>query len=251
MKPTLTYVSISRISWVINCIYTRHRDFLLSASLTQIWQKTLMIREPFSGSPKNCASFSYQRSLMVFHWNPIDSESPQVSRILVGNLSDISNAEVRTSYNAVYRLKEETTILGYKNIALFINLGVYASVECERRTMGDTEKLLYWPIIYSTLDHSTLYYLQDCTNHFFCFLAEVLNLRPLWAAKSHSLQWIALNDSNLAPTHALTGSISIHFPSRHLHISFLNATTSHRSHDCFRFLTARSRVNMQHVLVST
>ena len=66
-------------------------------------------------------------------------------------------------------VKEEITTLGYKNITLFILLGVKASVgmwdtdrktdsQRQTETEGDNDRLLYWPIASSSLDHIILCY---------------------------------------------------------------------------------------------
>ena len=77
----------------------------------------------------------------------------------------------------------------------------------------ERDRLLYWPIT-SSLDYTTLCYLQDPTWHF-CFSTRVLNQRPTWPPlpAEYSLWLQAGSDS---------GPHWLILISRHLHISFHN-----------------------------
>ena len=68
--------------------------------------------------------------------------------------------------------------LCYKNICHFILLGVKTSVADWDK---DKDRLLYWPIT-SSLDHTTLCYLQGSTYDFLCFSGGRYSTGgPVWA----------------------------------------------------------------------
>ena len=81
---------------------------------------------------------------------------------------------------------KKTTKLCYKDITLFIHLGVKTSVDWERQTETNGDKRrqrqLYWPITSSSLDYSPLYYLQSPTYLFYLSAEGYSTGGLLWAA---------------------------------------------------------------------
>ena len=127
-------------------------------------------------------------------------------------------------------------------------LGVNASMVCERRTETGTEydRLPYWRIT-SFLDHSTLSYLQDPNQHFFCFLAGVAQTESSYGPQTpadRSQRFQVGSESALIHSNWFNyrGHRHILFHNVHFqlnHVVFFRLFTHLRL-----WLTARSRVNM-------
>ena len=98
------------------------------------------------------------------------------------------------------------------------------------RTEGDKDKLIYW-IITSSLDHSTLCYLQDSTSR--CFSTELLTRMlcgsPLLQAFSGTASWHWLKLPPADPVDADPYRICIH--------RFITPTTSDQPRDWFCLFT--------------
>ena len=78
-------------------------------------------------------------------------------------------------------MRQETTILLYKNITVFILS--FCGVKKTDRQRETNTNCAYWPIISFSLDHTTLCFLQSQTWCYFSFSAEWYSTGgPLWAA---------------------------------------------------------------------
>ena len=75
------------ISWLL-CYFSLYQSFEFFSLFANILilSKLLLFY--------SIESFSYQRSLMVFHWSLRDNKSPQVSKTLLCILADLNNAVV-------------------------------------------------------------------------------------------------------------------------------------------------------------
>ena len=86
---------------------------------------------------------------------------------------------------AVDVMKEETLLFKNKYVFLFFRKGLKLLCCVRQRDVGRQDRFLYWPMT-SSLDHSTLCYLQDPLSTSSVSRPGFLNRRP---GMDHRLQW--------------------------------------------------------------
>ena len=145
------------------------------------------------------------------------------------------------------RKKNNTSLHEYK-LLFILSKWIEASVVCVRQTaIGRQDRLLYW-LITSSLDHSTLCYLQDPLNTFSASWPGLLNRRSLEAIALSRVFWLTESWPSLWPSQSPTLSTAVGIYIYH----FIMPTYFWSDHmNFFRlfiqvhlWLTARSRVNM-------
>ena len=159
------------------------------------------------------------------------------------------NTTLYTHDDIIYIDERRTTTLFYKNITLTLYSQKGLKLPWGKRlteTGTDKDRLLYWPI--TSLDHSTLCYLQDI----FELLPHLCRGFSSGGCGGPLASAGALTDCKLALTLVFTANWLN--SCGHLHVLFHNAhLLSIRSQGLLSFfsrvhlwLTARSRVNMKH-----
>ena len=126
----------------------------------------------------------------------------------------------------------------YHNTLLYIYIYIYIYVFLFfRKRMktdgGRQDRLLFWPITTSSLDHSTMCYLQDPAALFSDFWPGMINRRPVWAAVlsaviSLTASWLSFSGPHWHQQPQLAAGICIYY----FHNAYNSMAASAYLHRC-------------------